>query len=91
MAIGAVRDGDTVHDWFVVLPAVTADPAGDHALAVVHRDAAVRHLGDEDLRRRHPSAVAAERAGSALAAHRAVPFRFASPHTPDDEAPRLHA
>jgi hypothetical protein len=89
VAIEAVWDGDTVHDWFVELLAVTADPAGDHALAVIHRDAAARYLGDEDLGRRHPSAVAAERAGSALAAHLSVPFHFASPHTPDDEAPRL--
>ncbi|MFF7635063.1 hypothetical protein ACFZB9_18175 [Kitasatospora sp. NPDC008050] len=89
VAIEAVWDGDTVHDWFVVLLAVTADPAGEVHLATVHRSTAKRYLG-EDLENhsRHPEAVAAERAGSALAAHLSLPFHFASPATPNDEAPR---
>lgn len=35
-----------------------------------------------------PHAAAATRAGTALAEHLGVPFHFASPGTPDDEAPR---
>lgn len=72
VAVEAVWDGDTVHDWFVDLLAVTAEPAGEHRLATIHTD----------------PAAAADRAGRALAARLAVPFHFASPDTPDDEAPR---
>ncbi|WP_328966292.1 hypothetical protein [Streptomyces sp. NBC_00239] len=51
--------------------------------------AAERYLGEnEDGDTRHPVAVAAGRAGRALADHLSVPFHFASPDTPDDEAPR---
>ncbi|MET9426716.1 MULTISPECIES: hypothetical protein [unclassified Streptomyces] len=88
VAVEAVWDGDTVHDWFVDLLAVTADPAGEYPLATVYRGTAVRYLGGEDVGGRHPSAVAADRAGRELAAHLAVPFHFGSPETPDDEAPR---
>ncbi|MFJ4833376.1 hypothetical protein ACIP79_26225 [Streptomyces sp. NPDC088747] len=92
VAIEAVWDGDTVHDWFVLPLAVTADPAGGHPLATIYRDSAVRHLGDEDPGPLHPSAFAADRAGRALAARLSVPFRFAGPDTPGDEAPgRLRA
>ncbi|WP_433890904.1 hypothetical protein [Streptomyces sp. CA-111067] len=108
-AIEAVWDGDTVHDWFVQLLAITADPAGEYPLATVYRAAAERNLagaegsernldGAEGSERnldegdgagpRHPSAVVATRAGQDLAAHLSVPFRFASPDTPDDSAPR---
>ncbi|KOV42000.1 hypothetical protein [Streptomyces sp. H021] len=75
-AIEAVRDGDTVHDWFVNLRAITDDPDEERPLATVysHRD-------------RDPAEAAAE-AGRALADHLGVPFHFASPDTPDDEAPR---
>lgn len=72
VVVEAVWDGDTVHDWFVDLLAVTAEPSGEHRLATVYTDAA----------------AAADRAGRALAAHLAVPFHFASPDTPDDQAPR---
>ncbi|MFD8072684.1 hypothetical protein ACFV3E_08505 [Streptomyces sp. NPDC059718] len=90
VAIEAVWDGDTVHDWFVELLAITADPAGEHHLATIHWGTAVRYLGEErDPGRRHPSAVAADRAGRALASVLSVRFHFASPDTPDDEAPRL--
>ncbi|MEU8675925.1 hypothetical protein [Streptomyces sp. NPDC048560] len=88
VAIEAVWDGDTVHDWFVDLVAVTSEPAGEQRLATICRDAAVRYLGDEDRGARHPAAVAADRAGKALSARLSVPFHFASPHTPDDSAPR---
>ncbi|MFG2722442.1 hypothetical protein ACGFW5_29740 [Streptomyces sp. NPDC048416] len=89
MAIEAVWDGDTVHDWFVRLLAVTADPAGEAHMATVYWSTAKRYLGeDAEGGPRHPVAVAAERAGRALAEHLAVAFHFASPDTPDDEAPR---
>ncbi|MGW2046621.1 hypothetical protein ACWCPF_15760 [Streptomyces sp. NPDC001858] len=89
VAIEAVWDGDTVHDWFVRLLAITADPADEHTLAFIPWAMAERHLGeDEKFEGRHPAAVAAERAGGDLAAYLSVPFHFASPDTPDDEAPR---
>ncbi|MFD9337961.1 hypothetical protein ACFWBF_26700 [Streptomyces sp. NPDC060028] len=74
VAIEAVWDGDTEHDWFVKLLAVAENPAGDHHLATVHH-----HMGRE---------AAAAEAGRSLAEHLGVPFHFASPDTPDDEAPR---
>ncbi|MGW3660229.1 hypothetical protein ACWD6R_33340 [Streptomyces sp. NPDC005151] len=89
VAIEAVWDGDTVHDWFVNLLAITADPTSEHPLATIYWLTAVRHLGEEkNLGPRHPSAAAADRAGSALAARLSVPFHFASPDVPDDQAPR---
>ncbi|MEX0168850.1 hypothetical protein [Streptomyces sp. LMG1-1-1.1] len=89
VAIEAVWDGDTVHDWFVELLAITDGPAGERTLATIHHGTAVRHLGDGGARTpRHPSAVVAEEVGRTLAAGLAVPFHFASPDTPDDGAPR---
>ncbi|MER7951237.1 hypothetical protein ABTY59_27970 [Streptomyces sp. NPDC096079] len=89
VAIEAVWDGDTVHDWFVILLAITAEPAGAHHLATVHRETAVRFLGAaRDPGALHPEAAAATSAGRALAEQLAVPFHFGSPDTPDDEAPR---
>ncbi|GAA3503263.1 hypothetical protein GCM10019016_103730 [Streptomyces prasinosporus] len=89
VAIEALWDGDTVHDWSVRLVAITADPPGEQALATVYAHTAERYLGEDgDHGPRHPVAVAAERVGSALAAHLSVPFHFASPDTSDDEAPR---
>ncbi|MGW3915986.1 hypothetical protein ACWEBX_31330 [Streptomyces sp. NPDC005070] len=76
-AVEAPWDGDTVHGWFVVLVAVLDDPAGDGNLAIVHQ----RCGGPL------PGAAATE-AGRALADFLAVPFHFASPDVPDDEAPR---
>ncbi|UXY25472.1 hypothetical protein [Streptomyces sp. HUAS TT20] len=35
-AIEALRDGDTVHNWFVLLVAVLEDPSGKGHLATVH-------------------------------------------------------
>ncbi|WP_405448028.1 hypothetical protein [Streptomyces erythrochromogenes] len=89
VAIEAIWDGDTVHDWFVRLLAITADPVEEHVLATIYASTARGHLGEgEECGLRRQEAVAAERAGRALAAHLAVPFHFASPDTPDDEAPR---
>ncbi|MFH9551816.1 hypothetical protein ACIBAH_30970 [Streptomyces sp. NPDC051445] len=89
VAVEAVWDGDTVHDWFVTLYAVTADPDGEQVLATVYRRAAQRLLAGTDPSLSHPCAAVADQVGRALAAGLSVPFHFASPHTPDDEAPRL--
>ncbi|MER5487495.1 hypothetical protein ABT024_30385 [Streptomyces sp. NPDC002812] len=91
VAIEAIWDGDTVHDWFVRLLAITAEPAGEAPMATVYWSTAQQYIREqEDRHQRHPVAVAAERAGRALAEHLSVPFHFASPDTPDDEAPRWH-
>ncbi|MFI9345776.1 hypothetical protein ACIG0D_31630 [Streptomyces sp. NPDC052773] len=76
VAIEALWDGDTVHGWFVLLVAVLDDPAGEGHLATVH-DRADGSAADR-----------AAEAGRALAGHLGVPFHFASPDVPDDEAPR---
>ncbi|MFJ8743094.1 hypothetical protein ACIRL2_27400 [Embleya sp. NPDC127516] len=87
-------DADPVRRFFRTAPgrralAITADPEEESHLATVHRSTARRHLGeDADHHPRHPAAVVAERAGSTLAAHLSVPFHFADPDTPDDQAPR---
>jgi hypothetical protein len=76
-AVEALWDGDTVHDWFVLLIAVLDDPEGEGHLATVHR-----------APEGSPAGPAAAEAGRALAEHLGVPFHFASPDAPDDEAPR---
>lgn len=73
----ALWDGDTVHDWFVLLVAVLDAPEGEGHLATVH------HRPDGS-----PPGVAAAVVGQALASHLGVPFHFASPNVPDDDAPR---
>ncbi|WP_190620366.1 hypothetical protein [Streptomyces venezuelae] len=88
VAIEAVWDGDTVHDWFVNLLAIAEEPDGEKCLATIYWGTAQRALGDADTGGRHPSAVAATRAGTELAEYLGVPFHFASPDTPDDEVPR---
>ncbi|MGW4601432.1 hypothetical protein ACWEOA_40110 [Streptomyces sp. NPDC004457] len=70
-AVEAVWDGDTVHDWFVLLIAVLEDPDGEGRLATVCR----RRGGP-------PPATAAAEAGRAPAGHLGVPFHFASPDVP---------
>lgn len=76
-AVEAPWDGDTVHDWFVVLVAVLGDLVGEGHLATVYR----RPGGP-------PPGTAAARAGRALADSLGVPFHFASPDALDDEAQR---
>ncbi|MEU0631341.1 hypothetical protein [Streptomyces sp. NPDC005989] len=76
-AVEALWDGDTVHDWFVLLVAVLDDPAGEGHLATVYQRPGGRPLG-----------TAAADAGQALANYLGVPFHFASPDIPDDQAPR---
>ncbi|WP_432199111.1 hypothetical protein [Streptomyces sp. bgisy027] len=79
-AVEALWDGDTVHDWFVLLVAVLDDPAGEGHLATVF------HRPDGS-----PPGIAAAEAGRALADYLKVPFHFASPDVPDDEALRWRA
>ncbi|MFE2171252.1 hypothetical protein ACFXB3_40240 [Streptomyces sp. NPDC059447] len=89
LVIEAIWDGDTVHDWFVVLQAVTDRPDEQRSLATITWSRAERYLGEDSGHGgRHPAAVAAEQVGGALAARLGVPFHFASPDVPDDEAPR---
>ncbi|WP_406351035.1 hypothetical protein OHB56_00710 [Streptomyces sp. NBC_01635] len=76
-AVEALWDGDTVHDWFVLLVAVLDAPDGEGHLATVY------HRPDGA-----PPGGAAAKAGQALASHLGVPFYFASPDIPDDDAPR---
>jgi hypothetical protein len=76
-AVEAFWDGDTVHDWFVLLVAVLDAPEGESHLVTVH------HQPDGS-----PPGVAAAKAGRALASHLGVPFHFVSPDVPDDEVPR---
>ncbi|MET8505606.1 hypothetical protein ABZV60_13245 [Streptomyces sp. NPDC004787] len=80
VAVEALWDGDTVHDWFVVLVAVLDDPEGEGHLATVHE-------GPQGA----PPGRAAADAGRTPADHLGVPFHFASPDTPDDDAPRWRA
>ncbi|SNT59119.1 hypothetical protein SAMN05216252_15319 [Actinacidiphila glaucinigra] len=51
VAIEAIWDGDTVHDWFVVLLAITAGPREEHVMATVYRSTAERYLA----RTEHPA------------------------------------
>ncbi|MFE1955815.1 MULTISPECIES: hypothetical protein [Streptomyces] len=60
VAIEAVWDGDTVHDWFVELVAILDSPSGEASLALIHENPGPR----------------ATEAGQALATHLGVPFRF---------------
>ncbi|MET7290252.1 hypothetical protein [Streptomyces sp. NPDC005573] len=76
-AVEALWDGDTVHDWFVLLLVLLDDPEGEACVATVYRGPGGS-----------PPGPAAAEAGRALAAHLGVPFHFASPDVPDDDAPR---
>lgn len=78
LAIEAVWDGDTVHDWFVVLLAITEDPTGGFA----------EHFLAMCTQTHGPPAERGREIGAALASRLEVPFFFASPERPDDQAPR---
>ncbi|MFD8482179.1 hypothetical protein [Kitasatospora sp. NPDC059673] len=87
LVVEAVWDGDTVHDWVVRLLAIGEE--AEHQLAFVDWSTAKRYLGsDERIDGRPHIAVAAERIGVAVARQLRVPFHFAGPDEPDDEAPR---
>ncbi|MEV0375731.1 hypothetical protein AB0I10_39355 [Streptomyces sp. NPDC050636] len=74
-AVEALWDGDTVHDWFVLLVAVLVNPSGEGHLATVH------HRPDGP-----PPGAAAAEAGQILAHYLGVPFHFASPDVPDENS-----
>ncbi|MBO6935287.1 MAG: hypothetical protein JJ863_09930 [Deltaproteobacteria bacterium] len=91
VAIEALWDGDT-HGWFVVLLAITRIDDGDTPFGEVH----LATLADEDGDARlfagkapsWPEAAKATEIGDDLAKELGVPFFFASPDSPDDEAER---
>lgn len=80
LVIEAVWDGDTIHDWFVVIVAMVPTPAGpsERSLAMITSEAG-------------PIAARATEIGQAIAGRLGVPFHFASPDAPDDRAPRWSA
>ncbi|MFD5493276.1 hypothetical protein ACTWJ9_30175 [Streptomyces sp. GDS52] len=84
-ALEAVWDGDT-DGWFVVLIAVLDDPQHEVDLAWIRHGSDLRALNRQVPP--WPEAQEAVETGTALAEHFNVPFHFASPHRPDDEAPR---
>jgi hypothetical protein len=84
-AIEAVWDGDT-DGWFVVLLAITLDPRAEHDLAFIRSGTDLRVFNGSVPP--WPEAEQANTIGRALAERLSVPFHFASPETPDDEAPR---
>ena len=87
-AIEAKWDGDT-DGWFVVLVAVLDAPQGEADLAVIRHGSDLRVFNGQVPP--WPEAQEAVRTGTALAEHFGVPFHFASPDDPDDEAPRWRA
>ncbi|MEX2981549.1 hypothetical protein [Streptomyces sp. C36] len=82
-AIEALWDGDT-NGWFVALVAHFDDPRSEVELALIRR-------GRDDADARWPQAREAATTGTALAERFGVPFHFAGPDAPDDEAPRWRA
>jgi hypothetical protein len=84
-AIEAVWDGDT-DGWFVELLATTAAPSASHHLGFIRLGTDLRIFNGQVPP--WPEAEEAATVGRALAEHFAVPFHFASPDTPDDQAPR---
>ncbi|WP_405537716.1 hypothetical protein OG787_33575 [Streptomyces sp. NBC_00075] len=87
-AVEAIWDGDT-NGWFVVLVAVLDAPQSEVELTVIRRGSDLRVFnGRVPL---WPEAQEAARTGTALAGRFSVPFHFASPDEPDDEAPRWRA
>lgn len=80
LALEAVWDGDTVFNWFVILFAIVPDSGAERGMRACWLDRFVSRHGD-------PAAMASE-LGRVFADELAVPFFFASPHDPDDRAPR---
>ncbi|MFD6290836.1 hypothetical protein [Streptomyces sp. NPDC060205] len=85
VAVEALWDGDS-SGWFVVLVAVLDAPASEVHLAMIRHGSDLRLFNGQVPP--WPEAVEAARTGTALAARFGVPFHFASPNEPDDEAPR---
>ncbi|MFE5869227.1 hypothetical protein ACFQ6V_11300 [Streptomyces roseifaciens] len=84
-AVEAVWDGDT-NGWFVVLVAVLDDPEGEVELARIRHGSDLRVFNAQVPP--WPEAQEAIETGTVLAERFGVPFYFASPDEPDDEAPR---
>nr|WP_237417996.1 hypothetical protein [Actinomadura rayongensis] len=84
-AIEAVWDGDS-EGWFVLLLAITLDPRAEHHLAIVQHGTDLRLFNGTVPP--WPEAEEATTVGRTLAERLGVPFHFASPQTPDNEAPR---
>jgi hypothetical protein len=85
VAVEAMWDGDSF-GWMVDLVLVTDDPDTEHHLATIRHGGDMRPLNGTVPP--WPEAQEAQRAGGALAERLGVPFHFASPDEPDDEAPR---
>ncbi|MEU6028169.1 hypothetical protein ABZ825_14260 [Streptomyces tauricus] len=85
VAVEAIWDGDT-SGWFVVLVAVLDGPPSEVDLAMIRHGSDLRVFNGQVPP--WPEAVEAQTTGTALAARFGVPFHFASPDAPDDEAPR---
>ncbi len=90
-AIEAIWDGDT-QGWFVELLAIVERAGPRHPRYDEVSLALIRHGGDIRLFNGTvppwPEAVTATEHGRALSQALSVPFHFASPSTPDDQAPR---
>ncbi|MFE1795636.1 hypothetical protein ACFW9L_05660 [Streptomyces sp. NPDC059517] len=84
-AVEAVWDGDTT-GWFVELLAILDAPASEARLAMIRHGSDLRLFNGQVPP--WPEAAEATRTGTALAARFGVPFHFASPDKPDDQAPR---
>ena len=91
VAIEAIWDGDT-HGWFVELLAITRSEPLETAFDEVRLATLAGEDGDARLFSGDappwPEAAKAGELGEALAGELGVPFFFASPDSPDDEAER---
>jgi hypothetical protein len=91
-AIEAVWDGDT-NGWFVVMELVFTGPSPQHA-RFTSKGAVWLRGGGGDTRLFNgvvppwPEAALAKEIGATLSKEYGVPFHFASPDQPDDDAPR---
>ncbi|MFF2566663.1 hypothetical protein [Streptomyces sp. NPDC058084] len=84
-AIEAIWDGDT-KGWMVLLQAILKNPQGEVTLDVYRHGTDIRVFNGQVPP--WPEAEEAFAIGSALAERCGVPFHFASPDEPDDDAPR---
>lgn len=85
VAIEALWDGDT-EGWCVDLMALTDVPVAEHRLATIRHGSDLRLFNGAVPP--WPEAREAETVGRALAEQLGVPFHFAGPDRPDDDAPR---
>jgi hypothetical protein len=85
-AIEAIWDGDT-DGWFVVLTAVCTSQRAEAALGIIRHGSDIRLFQGKVPP--WPESQEASILGRILAEHFNVPFHFASPDVPDDQALRL--